>query len=267
MNAPPSPPETRDTVRAADLFANGLTRTAVHARHALLAPDGFVPGALPGWRAPARCFTVISPAMGARSFTQLHVELPAGASGGDGGAGDARQRFVFVVSGEVELAIADRAERLPAGGFGYAPAQTGYRATGIAPESRLLIFEKTYVPLPGVPAPAARFGHEREAAPTPFLGDPDAMLAGLLPDEPAFDLAVNLFRFAPGAALPFVETHVMEHGLLMLSGRGIYRLENEWYPVRAGDAIWMAPFCPQWFGALGREGASYLYYKDVNRAG
>ena len=37
-------------------------------------------------------------------------------------------------------------------------------------------------------------------------------------------------------------------------------------PVAAGDVIWMAPFCPQWFVAMGKTPASYLYYKDVNRA-
>jgi (S)-ureidoglycine aminohydrolase len=27
----------------------------------------------------------------------------------------------------------------------------------------------------------------------------------------------------------------------------------------------MAPFCPQWFGALGKTPAKYLIYKDWNR--
>jgi (S)-ureidoglycine aminohydrolase len=54
----------------------------------------------------------------------------------------------------------------------------------------------------------------------------------------------------------------MEHGLLMLEGGGIYRLGDSWYPVTAGDFIWMAPYCPQWFGALGKTPAKYLIYKD-----
>ena len=41
-----------------------------------------------------------------------------------------------------------------------------------------------------------------------------------------------------------VEIHVMEHGLLMLEGGGIYRLGDSWYPVEAGDFIWMAPLLP-----------------------
>ncbi|MFM8365021.1 MAG: cupin domain-containing protein, partial [Verrucomicrobiota bacterium] len=62
-----------------------------------------------------------------------------------------------------------------------------------------------------------------------------------------------------------VEHHIMEHGLIMLAGQGVYRLEDEWYPVREGDVIWMAPYCPQWFVAMGDAPASYLYYKNVNR--
>ena len=88
----------------------------------------------------------------------------------------------------------------------------------------------------------------------------------LLPDKPEFDLAVNIFTYQPGATLPFVESHIMEHGLVMLSGQGIYRLDADWHPVQAGDVIWMAPYCPQWFVAMGQVPASYIYYKDVNRA-
>jgi len=87
----------------------------------------------------------------------------------------------------------------------------------------------------------------------------------LLPDELQFDFAVNTMVYQPGAALSMVEMHVMEHGLLMLEGGGIYRLGEAWYPVTAGDFIWMAPWCPQWFGAIGKNPAKYLIYKDWNR--
>ena len=80
-----------------------------------------------------------------------------------------------------------------------------------------------------------------------------------------FDFAVNTMTYEPGASLGQVEVHWMEHGLLMLSGGGVYRLGEEWYPVETGDAIWMAPFCPQWFAAVGKLRARYLIYKDFNR--
>ena len=88
----------------------------------------------------------------------------------------------------------------------------------------------------------------------------------LLPEDLSFDMAVNVFTYDPGGNLPFVETHVMEHGLIYLAGQGIYRLDNEWYPIQKGDSIWMAPYCPQWFVAMGKEPAVYIYFKDVNRS-
>jgi (S)-ureidoglycine aminohydrolase len=81
----------------------------------------------------------------------------------------------------------------------------------------------------------------------------------------SFDFAVNTMVYQPGAALSMVEIHVMEHGLIMLEGGGIYRLGDSWYPVTAGDFIWMGPWCPQWFGAIGKVPAKYLIYKDWNR--
>ena len=41
------------------------------------------------------------------------------------------------------------------------------------------------------------------------------------------------------------------------------RLGNDWLPVQSGDAIWMAPFVPQWYAALGKQETRYLIYKDT----
>jgi (S)-ureidoglycine aminohydrolase len=106
---------------------------------------------------------------------------------------------------------------------------------------------------------------ENDVAAEPLDGGPDLQVKHLLPDEPSFDFAVNTMTYQPGAALSMVEMHVMEHGLLMLEGGGIYRLGDSWYPVTAGDFIWMAPWCPQWFGAIGKAAAKYIIYKDWNR--
>jgi (S)-ureidoglycine aminohydrolase len=117
----------------------------------------------------------------------------------------------------------------------------------------------------GIGTPELLVGHEPEVAPQALMGDEGLQVRSLLPDTMAFDFAVNTMTYAPGAALSMVEIHVMEHGLLMLEGGGIYRLDNDWYPVTAGDFIWMAPYCPQWFGAIGKGPAKYLIYKDWNR--
>jgi (S)-ureidoglycine aminohydrolase len=94
------------------------------------------------------------------------------------------------------------------------------------------------------------------------MDDRAVEVRALMPGGPAYDFAVNTMTYDPGASLSMVEIHVMEHGLLMLEGGGIYRLGDAWYPVHAGDFIWMRAFCPQWFGALGKRPAKYLIYKD-----
>ncbi len=258
MIVPPRDIITGGETRRRDPY--GTTRTSVQARHALLAPDGCVPSALPNWTG-ATCYVVISEALGA-GFRQYRIELGFGGGGFGGTRGC--EWFVYVLDGTVEAVVDEQRVELTSGGYVYVPPGTDYRFRGAAAGASLLIFEKTYEPLPGTD-PTPVLGHEQDVPGTPFLGDPAAMLQVLLPDAPGFDLAVNIFKYAPGATLPFVETHVMEHGLLMLAGEGIYRLEDRWYPVKAGDAIWMAPYCPQWFVATGKTPASYIYYKDVNR--
>jgi (S)-ureidoglycine aminohydrolase len=239
----------------------GNTRTHVRRDHALIAPDSHVRSPLPGWDG-TEGVVLISPHMGAR-FTQYLAYMNAGAVAAPPPTG--HERLLYVVEGEIFVRskrVGDR--KLGVGGFAFLPP--GCDVSVGAPLSAVVnVFEKKYVPLEGVEPPAPRFGQEQDIVGAPFLGDPDAMLKTFLPIEPAFDLAVNLFTFRPGAALPFVETHVMEHGLLMVAGMGVYRLADSWYPVEENDVIWMASYCPQWFVAMGKTSARYLYYKDVHR--
>ena len=66
-------------------------------------------------------------------------------------------------------------------------------------------------------------------------------------------------------AIPFDETHVMEHGLYVLEGKAVYHLNAEWVEVEAGDFMWLRAFCPQSCYAGGPGPFRYLLYKDVNR--
>ena len=239
----------------------GTTRSRVRRDHALIAPESFVAAALPGWR-NTKGVVLVSPAMGAR-FVQYLAMMEPGGLAAPAVAGV--ERVLYVLEGDVELELAEGGGHvLGPGGFAYLPGD-GYGPLRATSASRLCVFEKRYAPLPGVDPPGARVGNEADLPGEPFLGDPDALLKVLLPDDPAFDLAVNVFTYRPGATLPVVEVHVMEHGLLMLEGQGVYRLGDSWYPVREGDAVWMAAYCPQWFVAMGKGPARYLYYKDVNR--
>ena len=239
----------------------GFTRTVVKQKYALLTPDSFVPSSLPGWQ-KAVCHVLISPAMGAR-FSQVLATLESEGQclGNTGG----NQYFVYVVEGNASILLEERRHRLEAGSYVYLPPGKDVQIRSSANATLLLLFQKEYVVLPGIAKPPALVAHEREIKGQPFLGQEEAQLQVLLPDQPAFDMAVNIFTYQPGATLPFVESHLMEHGLMLLKGQGIYRLDADWYPVQAGDVIWMAPYCPQWFVAMGKTPASYIYYKDVNR--
>ncbi|MEO6245422.1 MAG: (S)-ureidoglycine aminohydrolase [Opitutaceae bacterium] len=240
----------------------GQTRTRVAARHALIAPDGHVKSSVPGITGAA-CVILINPALGAR-FAQVLVTFEAG--GRADFAGGETETAGYIDKGGATLKIGSEKAKCGAGGFFFAPAGADWSITAPKAGTCVTLFQKKYEPLAGTASPHALVGDAADVKGQPFLGDPDARLQVLLPDVPAFDLAMNIFTYQSGATLPFVETHVMEHGLLMLAGQGIYRLEDSWYPVAAGDAIWMAPYCPQWFVAMGKTPASYLYYKDVNRA-
>ncbi len=239
----------------------GHSRNVLKARYALLTAGGFAPSYLPGWE-KAVCHITISPTLGAQ-FSQLLVTLEHdGQCLGNTGA---NQYFIYLLEGSASILLDDRRHRLEPGSYVYLPAGKDVQLKSGAAATRLLIFQKKYVPLAGTKRPPAQIGHEREIKGQPFRGNEDVRLQTLLPDEPAFDMAVNILTHPPGAALPFVETPVMEHGLLLLRGQGICRLNEDWHPVQAGDVIWTAPYCPQWFVAMGKIPASYICQADVNR--
>lgn len=236
----------------------GHTRTSYRSDHALLTPDTFVRAGLPGMTG-AVAIVHAAPPMGA-AFTQYTAEFEAGGALGPAPA----QRFVYVLEGELHVQIQSGEHALQKDGYAYLPAGCAHHIVAAA-ACRAAVIEKPYLGLAGVPPPQPLFGDERTAAGQALMGDDALEVRVLLPPGPEFDFAVNTMTYQPGASLPMVESHVMEHGMLMLDGGGIYRLGDSWYPVTAGDFIWMGPYCPQWFGAIGKTPARYLIYKDWNR--
>jgi len=236
----------------------GLTRSSLKADHLLQTPDTFIRTPLPG--AQNVDFIVhVAPQRGAR-FTQMTAEFAAGGSLGPA----PEQRFVYVLEGALELEAGGQQHSLASGGFAYLPKGTAHTFRALA-ATRAAVIEKPLEPQPGAQAPEIVVGSEAHVAAIALMGDESLRVRALMPDGPPYDFAVNTMTYDPGAALSMVEIHVMEHGLLMLEGGGIYRLGDSWYPVEAGDFIWMAPYCPQWFGALGKVPAKYLIYKDWRR--
>jgi len=237
----------------------GQTRSTRQPTHLLHTPDSFVRIPLPGL-IDGEAIIHAAPALGAK-FLQYTAELrPQGKL-----TPCANQRFLYVLEGEASINSPELGQTIADGDFVYLPP--AHPATFTANTSaRCAVIEKKYEPLTSVQTPSIFAGNEASITAQPLNGDPDLMVRSLLPADFGFDFAVNTMTYAPGAALAQVEVHVMEHGLLMLSGGGIYRLGDDWYPVDAGDFLWMAPFCPQWFGAIGKEPAKYLIYKDFNRS-
>jgi (S)-ureidoglycine aminohydrolase len=224
----------------------------------LQTPDTFIRTPLPS--ADGVEFIVhAAPQLGA-GFTQMTAEFARGGVLGPAPA----QRFLYVLDGELELQTETGSHRLIESSFAYIPEDTphGVRSTR---KARVAVIEKPYEPHDGASDPEIVIGNESMVMDVPLMGDTALRVRALMPDGPAYDFAVNTMTYDPGAALSMVEIHVMEHGLLMLDGGGIYRLGDSWYPVQAGDFIWMAPYCPQWFGALGKRPAKYLIYKNWRR--
>jgi (S)-ureidoglycine aminohydrolase len=236
----------------------GQTRSSQQANHLLLTPDTFVRTALPGMTG-CSAIVHVSPALGAK-FTQYTAEFEVGGELGNTSA----QRFFFVIEGGVKLEVGGKSKKLRANGYAYLPEGLHHRLTATK-ATRLAVIEKPYHAVDSVNPPNLIISSEDAVSSHPLNDDPGLQVKCLLPDQMSFDFAVNTMVYQPGTALSMVEMHVMEHGLIMLEGGGIYRLGDSWYPVTAGDFIWMGPWCPQWFGAIGKVPAKYLIYKDWNR--
>jgi (S)-ureidoglycine aminohydrolase len=230
----------------------GHTRSALRPDHYLQSPDTFIRAPLPGMQ-EATAIVHAGPTTGAR-FVEYTAEMQGGGNLGS----TPLQRFIYVLEGGVDI----EGHALVPGDFVYIP-EAESKLVRAETTARLAVIEKEFA---GTPAKPNFFtGKEANVASIPVMGDEALRVRTLVPDRPGFDFAVNIMTFDPGATLSLVEMHVMEHGLLMLEGGGIYRLGDFWYPVQAGDFIYMAPFCPQWFGCLGKSPAKYLIYKDWNR--
>ena len=238
------------------------SRTRLRRRYALFPLEGYPASKLPAWpEVEARILT--GPAMGA-VFAEYHLTMRA--SQGTKAAADGRiETFFYAMSGEFRIqAGSDRRQSLTPGGFSLIGPTADFEINAVS-DGALLMLRKAYEPVAGIAPPRAVMGNQSDVPGEAFMGDEGARLQTLLPDEVGFDLAINIFTFEPGHSLPVVETHVMEHGLYFLEGKGVYYLGDEWMEVEAGDFIWMGPFVPQSFYATGPVPAKYIYYKNVNR--
>ncbi|GEO07978.1 (S)-ureidoglycine aminohydrolase [Segetibacter aerophilus] len=240
---------------------SALTRSVVKSNHAVISPDGYINSNVPGWT-DCTVNVIINEQMGARLCQTL---ITLNKDGKLKGATKASQIFFYIVKGQCTATVNGEEKALTQGHFVYVPINTSYLFDEPEQGTQILTFHKVYEKLDDYDIPAVLFGDAATVEGPSYLGDPALRLQVLLPADLSFDMAVNIFTYDSGGHLPMVETHIMEHGLMYLQGQGVYMLDHQWYPIKKGDSIWMAPYCQQWFTAMGKEPAVYIYYKNVNR--
>jgi (S)-ureidoglycine aminohydrolase len=223
---------------------------------------------LPGWTG-TRMWLIARPLSGfSETFSQYVMEVQPGGGSDAPDAEDGAEHVIFVTGGLLTLTIDGAGYDLDAGGYAYIPAGARWTllAEGHEP-ARFHWIRKLYEPAPGIARPAAFVTSDRDVAPTAMPGTNGAWATTRFTDpaDLAHDMHVNIVTFQPGGLIPFEETHVMEHGLYVLEGKAVYRLNRDWVEVEAGDFMWLRAYCPQACYAGGPGPFRYLLYKDVNR--
>jgi (S)-ureidoglycine aminohydrolase len=249
-----------------------LTDRAVITEAYTIIPRGvlrdIVTSSFPHWQG-TRAWVLSRPIAGfATTFSQSIVELEPGGGSERPEPATYVECVLFVMAGELRLTLNNVEHTLSPGGYAYVAPATRWAVAnaGSAPASFHWI-RKAYQPADGISAPESFVTSDHDVDPVP-MPDTDGAWATTRfvdADDMRHDMHVNIVTFQPGGSIPFAETHVMEHGLYMLEGKAVYRLNQDWVEVEAGDYIWLRAFCPQGCYAGGPGPFRYLLYKDVNR--
>ncbi len=223
---------------------------------------------LPGWR-ETRFWVLARPLSGfAETFSQYVAEVaPGGGTDRDEGE-EGVQSALFLTHGAARLDIGGETHLLTPGSFAYLPPSARWSLTAEGEEAAVFHwFRKRYQPAPGVEPPAFFHRNDAEIEPVPMPAEGGLWGTTRFMDQAdmAFDFHITIVTLDPGLCIPFLETHVMEHGLYVLQGKGAYRLNTDWVEVGPGDFMWLRAFCPQACYAGGPGQFRYLLYKDVNR--
>jgi (S)-ureidoglycine aminohydrolase len=223
---------------------------------------------LPHWE-KTRLWVLARPLSGfAETFSQYIMEVGAGGGSERPEQDPKAEGVLFVVEGEIEIALQGTLHVLKPGGYAFIPPGTNWTLHNRSGETaRFHWVRKHYEAVDGVPLPEAFVTNEQDIEPIPMPGTEGRWVTTRFVDmsDMRHDMHVNIVTFQPGGVIPFAETHVMEHGLYVLEGKAVYRLNQDWVEVEAGDFMWLRAFCPQACYAGGPDRFRYLLYKDVNR--
>ena len=249
-----------------------MTQRAVFTTAYAFIPKGcfsdIVTSYLPGWTR-TRLWLIARPMSGfAETFSQYVMEVAPGGGSDTPDRETGAEHWLFLTHGLATLTINGTGIEMEAGSYAYVPAGTTWTllAKGSAP-ARFHWLRKLYEPAPGLPAPEAFVINEADVPIRwmPDTGERWGTTRFVDPADLRHDAHVNIVTFEPGGLIPFEDTHVMEPGLYVLEGRAVYKLNQDWVEVEAGDYIWLRAYCPQACYAAGPGRFRYLLYKDMNR--
>lgn len=249
-----------------------MTGRAIFTEAYAVIPKGvmgdIVTSLFPHWE-KTRGWIIARPMTGfAETFSQYIMEVSPGGGSSKPEPDLEAQAALFVVAGQIELTIGGQRHLLGAGGFAYVPPGTTWtlRNSGTEP-ARFHWIRKRHQRVDGLALPEPIISNDADVTPSPMpdTGGRWATTRFMNPDDVRHDMHVTVVTFEPGGLIPFEETHVMEHGLYVLEGKAVYKLNTDWVEVEAGDFMWLRAFCPQACYAGGPGRFRYLLYKDVNR--
>lgn len=249
-----------------------LTGRAVFTDAYAVIPKGvmqdIVTSKLPFWE-KTRAWIIARPMSGfSETFSQYIMEVAPGGGSAKPELDSNAEAVLFVVEGEMVLNIEGTRHLLKSGGYAFIPPASHWTLSNDGGDHvRFHWIRKSYEAVDGIDAPDAFVTNEIDVPSTP-MPDTDGKWATTRfvdTDDMRHDMHVSIVTLAPGAVIPFAETHAMEHGLYVLEGKGVYRLNQDWVEVEAGDFMWLRAFCPQACYAGGPSEFRYLLYKDVNR--
>lgn len=222
---------------------------------------------LPGW-VKTRFWVLARPLTGfAETFSWSIAEVAPGGGSQKPEIDPDAQAVLIVANGQITITVAGASHGMEPGGYAYLAPGTSWTIAhaGDGPATIHWV-RKRYQPGPGLEHPVSFVTRDQDHPPVAMPGtDAWSTTRFVDPSDLRHDMHVNIVSFQPGGSIPFAETHVMEHGLYVLEGKAVYRLNGDWVEVEAGDFLWLRAFCPQACVAAGPGPFRYLLYKDVNR--
>lgn len=231
--------------------------------YAIITPDGLVKNNIYGYE---NCDISIlsSPKLGA-SFVDYIITVHKAGKNIKGIGNETDEVFLFVISGSLKVYNNDEETILETGGFFYSRAGQKLYFENISEcNAKILLYKRKYKRLENF-EPKTIYGNIENISYKKFEEMDNVFMKDLLPSDFAYDFNFHILCFKSGAGHGYLETHIQEHGAYILSGKGMYHLDNNWYMVEKDDYIFMASYCIQGGYGVGKDDYIYIYSKDCNR--